>query len=287
MTSSRLRRLGPDDLEACLTVAASRGWAREELKWRLLLEVGEGWGVVAGEGGQLAGTVVLTRYEPGLAVVGLLVVAPAHGGRGLGRLLMEHVMARGVGAQLVLYATPEGRPLYERLGFAEVGRVVKHEGRLAGRAIDVAAPPGVRLRPLEEADLPAAAALDARAFGAWRGPLLAALRARALAAVLAERDGAPVGFGIAWPNLDVAMVGPLVAREAPVARALAATLALEGAGPGGRVRLDLPPGSGLDAAELASWGLEPHPPAPAMTPGGRPLPGVRAWMHAIAAQALA
>ena len=46
--------------------------------------------------GGLAGAVVLARYPPALAVMGMLLVASRQGRRGVGRTLMQHVLAQVV-----------------------------------------------------------------------------------------------------------------------------------------------------------------------------------------------
>jgi GNAT superfamily N-acetyltransferase len=52
----------------------------------------------------------------------MVLVAARCEGRGLGRRIMAHAMARAGDAVLTLYATDRGRPLYERLGFRSVAR---------------------------------------------------------------------------------------------------------------------------------------------------------------------
>jgi GNAT superfamily N-acetyltransferase len=108
--------------------------------------------------GGLAGAVVLARYPPALAVMGMLLVASRHGRRGVGRTLMQHVMAQVV----YLHATAQGRPLYERLGFTVTGAVIRHIGHY-----QPASPgPGPVVR--------ARARLTAPGFLPWTGPSSAA-----------------------------------------------------------------------------------------------------------------
>ena len=59
----------------------------------------------------------------GLIVVSNVCTSPAHRGQGMGRLAFDAVMewARGTGAvRAELMATPAGRSMYERAGFADV-----------------------------------------------------------------------------------------------------------------------------------------------------------------------
>jgi hypothetical protein len=133
------------------------------------------------------------------------------------------------------------------------------------------------------ADLDAVVELDTHAFGAPRRLLLQALLRRASQADVAERDGHVVGYGMAWPNLDATVVGPLVAEEEPIARSLATGL-LRGCG--GPVRMDLPARSTELSAWLVELGLVRHAPAPMMMLHGTRAPGRRERLYAIVAQAV-
>src|ERR1700689_4180670 len=114
-----IRRLGPADLKRCVALSLDRGWSPERAKWSLLLAASEVFGVDAPDGRGLAGAVVLTRWGPDLASVGMMLVAARYGRRGLGRALMEHLLAAaGEGAVLTLFATDIGRPLDQKPGFA-------------------------------------------------------------------------------------------------------------------------------------------------------------------------
>ena len=88
-----------------------------------------------------------------------------------------------------------------------------------------AAPPApeTRIRLIADADWPALTAYDAAAFGADRGAVLTRLRGRLPAAeLIAERDGRLVGFLLGRDGRVAAQVGPLIAEDDAVARALLA-----------------------------------------------------------------
>lgn len=257
-----VRRLDVADLAACSDLAESRGWEREEHKWRLLLTSGQGYGVEAPDrAGALIGACVLTPYpplppagtaadrqpepgaaeqDPGSACVGMMLVAERFARQGLGRRLMEHAVAEAGGALLFLYATGNGRPLYEQLGFRAAGTVTSLRGRLTAAVGGESGPAGgggVLVRRAETPDLPAVRALDARAFGADRGRLLDRLPRFADRFVVAEAgDGSLIGFAAAWPNGPVTVVGPVVALDTATAQALVRDL---GEHTRGELRLDV------------------------------------------------
>jgi hypothetical protein len=178
-----------------------------------------------------------------------------------------------------LYATPLGRPLYERMGFRVVHTVVRHIGAYQ----PVHGGTGSLVRPPLPADRTEVLRLDEAVFGADRAAVLAALGTFAEQVVVAEDHRGLVGHAAAWRDLGVLTIGPVVARDGTAARALVQALAASGPGP---VRLDLPsrfPG-------LSGWsrerGLLPAAPDPDPVYGGRALPGERDQLYALATQAL-
>ena len=86
-----------------------------------------------------------------------------------------------------------------------------------------AAPAGVTVRAITDADWPALTAYDAVAFGAERSAVLAGLRGRLPAAeLIASRNGRIAGFLLGRDGGLASQVGPLIADDDTVACALAA-----------------------------------------------------------------
>jgi GNAT superfamily N-acetyltransferase len=246
-----IRRLGPEDRVHCVALSVDRGWSPEEAKWALLLEEAEAFGVDAPDGG-LAGSVVLARYAPDLASVGMMLVAGRYARRGIGQALMTHLLGQAGSATVTLFATDAGRPLYAKLGF----RTVRKSTAFVGGFRRTAAANGTHAgtRPATEADLDAILAIDRAAFGADRGYLLRRLPAFAEQVRVIDAGQGVTGFAAAWRNGTVAVIGPVVAADGAGARRLITDLAAHVRGP---VRLDLDP----DRPELPEWalnrGLEP------------------------------
>ncbi|MFJ7064231.1 GNAT family N-acetyltransferase [Streptomyces sp. NPDC101115] len=216
-----IRRLTSDDLLACADLSEDRGWPREEHKWGLLLAAGTGYGIDDPAGKGLATACVVTSYGPGLAAIGMVLVAERYARRGVGRRLMRHVLAEAGDTPLSLYATPNGQPLYEELGFAEVGR----SEMLKGRFTATEPAPGRAVRPATAEDLQHVLRLDHEIFGADRTHMITRLPAFADQLRVAEQDGEITGFGAIWPNMDTHVIGPLIARDLATAQALVASLA--------------------------------------------------------------
>ncbi|MFD4719210.1 GNAT family N-acetyltransferase [Streptomyces sp. NPDC058423] len=261
-----VRRLTPADLQACANLSEDRGWPREEHKWGLLLAAGTGYGIDDPDAKGLVAACVVTSYGPELSALGMVLVAERHARRGVGRRLMRHVLAEAAGTPLTLHATPNGRPLYEELGFTHAGRVemVRGRFRLSGPA------PRDVTRPATAEDLPAILRLDAEVFGVDRTHMLARLPAFADQLRVAETDGVLTGYAAAWPNMETHVVGPLIARDTDTAKSLIASLA---------ARTERPLRTDIDVRheELLTWvkanGLEPIAFNAVMLRGVPALPG--------------
>jgi GNAT superfamily N-acetyltransferase len=251
-------RLRSDDAERCMDLAERVGWPRETAKWRLLLELGTGYCTRAEN--KLTSMVVITAHDEG-SFVAMMVVDPAHGGRGLGRELLEHALSAAP-KPVMLYATERGRPLYAKLGFVAVDEVISLVGTLPDR------------HPRRDSDLDLVAA-DARAFGIRRPRLIEALRQ--IADAVATRDD---GFAIRFHNGAIHVVGPVVAASQEAAIAL-----IEEVGTSGMCRIDVPLSSHRVVEHLRERGFIQRTRAPLMTWPTADLRGERDRYHAIALQA--
>lgn len=216
-----IRRLTPEDLLACADLSENRGWLREEHKWGLLLTAGAGYGIDDPSGKGLITACVVTSYGPGLAAIGMVLVAEQYARQGVGRRLMRHVLAESGDIPLSLYATSNGQPLYEQLGFTSVG----HAEMLKGRFTPTEPAPDRTVRPATAEDLQHVLRLDLEVFGADRTHLITRLPAFADHLRVAEQDGEITGFGALWPNMDTHVIGPLIAHDPGTAQALVASLA--------------------------------------------------------------
>jgi GNAT superfamily N-acetyltransferase len=157
-----------------------------------------------------------------LGVVGNMVVSATHRGRGVGRRVLEAVVAflEGRGCtQLELYATADGQRLYEHYGFELSGPSVA--ASIPRRIADALPSEGIAVERAAPGDLESLAAYDAPRFGGDRSPILAAALAdRERPVLVAKRDGALLGYAVLRP--DGTRLGPFVADEPSLAGALLA-----------------------------------------------------------------
>ncbi|MGW8062100.1 GNAT family N-acetyltransferase [Streptomyces ziwulingensis] len=248
LASLPIRRLTLRDLSACADLSEDRGWPREEHKWGFLLTAGKGYGI-DDPGGGLVSVCTVTEYgpqeRPSLAAIGMVLVAERHARQGVGRRLMRHVVGALGTTPLTLHATPNGRPLYEELGFKTTGRAEMVRGRFTPGGSE----PTLVTRAATAEDLTAILRLDEEVFGVDRTPVIARLPAFADQLRVAEENGRLIGYAAAWPNMDTHVVGPLIARDTGTAKALLGSLA---------ARTDRPLRTDIDVRheELLGWAHE-------------------------------
>lgn len=211
--------LGERHREACLALSESARWNQNAADWRLMLEIGRGWGIARADGTLAASTIVLPYGD--FAWVSMVLVLPDERRKGyatrLLRIALDDLARRGLTP--ILDATPAGRAVYLQEGFQDTWGFRRFELRRAPGA----PAPATGIRPLRAADWPRLLELDARAFGASRERLLRALAGRLPAAALIAEDGVGLqGFLLGREGREACQLGPLVARSGGAARALLA-----------------------------------------------------------------
>jgi GNAT superfamily N-acetyltransferase len=190
----RLRRLTRADIPAGMRLKDLAGWNQTAGDWERFLRATPDGCFVAESGGNVCGTVTTIIYEGKLAWIGMLLVDPEYRGRGIGTELLRQALhfldARGISA-VKLDATPQGKPVYEKLEFVseyEIERWELHRGVSSSSMVESPMPhfrirsaasrqgDGESLRPpVAPPDLEAALRVDREIFGADRGPLLRSL----------------------------------------------------------------------------------------------------------------
>lgn len=96
----------------------------------------------------------------------MVLVAERYARQGVGRRLMRHLVTAMGTTPLTLYATPNGRPLYEELGFKATGRAETLRGHFTPAGPE--SPIATRAAMAE--DLTGILRLDEAVFGTDRTP---------------------------------------------------------------------------------------------------------------------
>jgi predicted N-acetyltransferase YhbS len=240
----------PKHLKDALALSRQAQWPHRLEDWSLTLALSQGLVAVdaeAPDGAQVVGTVLMTPYGEDAATINMVIVDEGWRGQGLGRRLMDEAMALAGDRPLRLVATTDGLPLYEKLGFREVGTVLQHQGE--GGPVPLFATEDVT--PAGADDRAAIAALDRQAFGADRSQLLERFAERGSFTLL-RRNGAPVGFAALRDFGRGQVIGPVVAPDVDGAKALIGPVIA--ANPGKFLRVDTTTDTGL-GPWLADCGL--------------------------------
>jgi GNAT superfamily N-acetyltransferase len=245
------------DLPRAAALSARIGWNQTPADWRVFLEHGAVRVLDDGDAECLAASAAVLPHGAGLAWISMVLVRPDRRREGLATALMRWAIARCAGTRCIaLDATPAGRAVYARLGFAD------GFGFTRWLLPEAPPPPQAALRPLQPGDWPALLAADAAALGGPRGALLRGFAARAPHAAFATAAGD--GFVLARDGRGAPQIGPVLAPDAPSALALIAAARRALGGPALLDVADAAPGLG---AWLAQHGAVAQRPFTRMTLG--------------------
>lgn len=257
------------------------GWNQTTDDWERLLTYQPDGCMIAEWEGERAGTVTTTSYGKRMAWIGMLLVHPKLRGCGIGTALLEkainHLRFLRIPC-IKLDATPQGQPIYDRLGFKPEWTLQRWEARRAKVDRRYRHP---RTVPWRESDGAITAAIDLFVMGASRRRMIWALARRGVTLVHKTPKGRICGFGMMRPGSRAHYLGPIVAEQASQARPLVKTL-LVAAG-GQPVFWDIPDHQ-EEMVELARHlGFHPQRPLVRMYLGERNVPGKPEMIFGIAA----
>jgi predicted N-acetyltransferase YhbS len=273
------RPLRADDLPAAHQLTQLLKWPHRLEDWQFVERIGHG--VVATDGQALLGTAMYWNHGADYASIGLVIVSPERQGAGIGRVLMTRVLAAVEGRHVMLNATDEGRPLYEKLGFVATGTIYQHQGA-AFEAPLVSLPAGERLRPVVAADGARIAELASRASGMQRDAVIADLLEQG-SGIAIDRDGELIGVALFRRFGRGFTIGPVVAPDTARAKALISHWI--GLHSGMFIRIDVTEGTGLQDW-LTELGLIQVGTGVTMVKGTPPKEDPHARLFALVNQAL-
>jgi len=219
----RLRTMTMADISAGLRLNQVAGWNQTAADWeRFLIASPEGCFVAELEG-QVCGTVTTITYENRFAWVGMVLVDPQHRGKGIGTRLLhaaiEHLDGRKL-STIKLDATPQGKPLYEKLGFESEYEIERWTLRRTITGVAAAGVPPqyeTLARALPESILET----DREAFGADRSFLLKSLHQDALEFTTEIRTSrVRQGYTLGRHGLFADHLGPWMAKDSSSAQHL-------------------------------------------------------------------
>jgi GNAT superfamily N-acetyltransferase len=190
-----LRPMTPADVPEATSLVLRGDWGDRREFFRFATRHPACQPLVAVDDGAIVGTAVGTVNGP-VGWLGAVFVDRDHRGHGLGGALTERSISdlEAAGCRsLVLVATKDGLPMYEKRGFEVEARYRTFEAPGTGTADGAAG-----LRPFRPGDLPAMGQLDRVATGEDRAHLLRAFATESSARVL-EHDGQIRAFVVRAP----------------------------------------------------------------------------------------
>lgn len=216
--------LNAADLDAAQALVAEAGWNQVRADWELFTELGAAFKVTAA-GGEVAATAATLPFAR-FGWISMVLVGKRHRRQGIATALLEHCVARlrELGLVPVLDATPAGRTVYRPLGFHDGWPITRWRRAERGAALpEKCGHATMTVRALQEDDWPEIQALDEKAFGSPRSALLRRLESRSRGfACVAVRDGRVAGCLLGRDGRQATQVGPIVAHDHSLAKALLA-----------------------------------------------------------------
>jgi len=209
-----LRVMTPGDIPAGMRLKELAGWNQTRGDWERFLAASPAGCFVAEAGSQVVGSVATITYEERFAWIGMVLVDPVTRGRGIGTKLLEQSIKYLDGCQvpsMKLDATPQGKPIYEKLGF-------KSEYEIERWMLKRPAAPHAAAKA-ETPELEDALTLDHEVFGADRSGLLRSMACEAPEFVLQARSGGELtGYAFGRRGSRADQLGPWIARDGAAAR---------------------------------------------------------------------
>ena len=197
-----------------MALVAEVGWPHKSEDISSLLLLGRPWRAMDQESGETIGVAVWWPMGRGHGRVGLVIVSPKHQGRGIGRAMMRKVIEDAGARSLMLLATVDGKPLYEKLGFESVGLTQRHQGYYSHSPTSESG-----IHPACSEDLSEIFALDANVTGFDRSSMITQMFNTGITNLLRVNDHV-TGYAIARPFGFGHVLGPLIACNDDDAEAL-------------------------------------------------------------------
>lgn len=218
MTQLHIRQMLPSDLDLALTLRGIAGWNQTPADILRLVNYEPEGCFVAEWAGQAIGTASTTTYGTDLAWIGLMLVHPDYRRRGIATALMEACLDYLSGRDVTcikLDASPDGLPVYEKLGFRSESEI--HRWERAGTAVSPVRIAGAVPTPLLQ--------LDSQAFGTSRDDLIRQMDTESLTVSTSD------GFGMARTGTRASYIGPVVSESESTAQTLCTELLSQLTGP--------------------------------------------------------
>lgn len=212
---AQLRQMKREDIPGGLRLSHLAGWNQTAHDWERFLVASPCGCFVFETDGQIVGTATTIIYENRFAWISMVLVDPDYRGQGIGTRLLEraveHLDGTGIPA-MKLDATPQGKPIYQKLRFVEEYEIERWMLRREAKSV-------TQIGPAPHID--GVLQFDRRVFGADRGTLLASLAEAAPDLTLVEQQqGEVTGYAFGRHGSRADHLGPWMAADSASAQRL-------------------------------------------------------------------
>jgi len=273
----KLRPLTLADVPFAMTLKDQVHWNQLETDWKFLIDTNMGGNFLALYNDQKAGTVTTITYQDKISWIGMVLVDAAYRGMGIGTTLLQAAINFALHKGTVrLDATPQGKGLYENLGFKAERSLLRLE-----RKNIVLAPTEHRCSVIAMSELDELEEYDTPVFGARRGDVLRYLMNNSPEyAYCLKTDGRISGYCLGRSGSRFEQIGPLIAEKQDDAMELLTTAMKPCRGKSVIVDTFADNKSWLDY--LTSLGFKVQRPLTRMYRGELKYPGIPERQYAIA-----
>ncbi|WNV77948.1 GNAT family N-acetyltransferase [Bacillus atrophaeus] len=229
------------DVSGLIELSASVGWDYDKNEIETVLSSGKIFGHKNAEG-KIVSSAAIIPYETSLASIGMVIVNKDFRGMGLGKETTKKCIdSVSKDTTIMLIATEEGKPIYEKIGFHTVDCVHKY---LCDNYITLSKQldnSDVIIEEFSGVDINEILKLDEEAFGERRSRfLMNRIKQSEKCLVVKDNNEKIVGFGLSISGPMNLILGPIVAPDFQIASFLIDELSSNHQG---KLRIDVPSGN--------------------------------------------
>ncbi|GAB6562997.1 GNAT family N-acetyltransferase [Bacillus mobilis] len=277
----KVERLREEQIGDIVALSSYIGWDYNREEIETIFDSGIVYGVW-NEREKLIASAAIILYGEKLASIGMVIVHPNYKGRGIGKAITDAcIKSVSVQTPIMLIATDEGKPLYEKLGFRVVSYVSKYICS-SYNVNDYCVGNEDYMVKYEECDLEEIIKLDENAFGTNREEFLTKRMIQSeQCIVVKDKEQNVLGYGLSIQTSENKIIGPVVAKNDAMAMRIVHHLAREH---NGKLRMDVPKGKNGFMKELEITGFQKVHTPPIMMKNSDKLLKRSNELYSIAAQ---
>jgi len=276
-----VERLREEKIENIVSLSSYIGWDYNREEIETIFKSGIVYGVW-NERKKLIASAAIILYGEALASIGMVIVHPDYKGRGIGKIITD-ACVKSVSAHtpIMLIATGEGKPLYEKLGFRAVSYVSKYICN-SYNVNDYCIGNEDYIMNYNECDLEEIIKLDEYAFGTNREEFLTKrIMQSEQCIVVKDKEQNALGYGLSVQTPENKIIGPVVAKNDEMAMRIVHHLARDH---NDKLRIDVPEGKNDFMNQLESVGFQKVNTPPIMMKNSDKLLKRSNELYSIAAQ---